>query len=988
MILARVPPGSSELLTFLIADIRGYTRFTQERGDEAAAELTDRFAQVIRELVETFDGTVFELRGDEALCVFRSPRQSLRAAVALQRRFVEETVATPGHPMTVGIGVDAGEAVHGANGYRGGALNLAARLCGQARAGQILASPEVAHLARAIDGVQYVVLDDVEVKGLVEPIRPVRVIPEGDDPADQMAAFLAMATKPATPQPTDAVVPVGSKWRPNKLPSSAGKGVPAAAELVGRQAELDAVRDLLASPATRLVTITGAPGVGKTRLAQAIAADLAADFTDGVAWVDLSTLREPSQILGELARALGVGERAPEIAVEALAEALAARDLLIVLDNFEHLLEGVPQISELLAASPHLRILATSRERLHLIVEREYPLPPLPMPFGPAPTDLEQLRDNPSISLLLARAPAVQLTDRTSRALADICIRLDGLPLAIELAAARLRVFTPSELAFRLERSAAPLASAARDVPGRHRDILSAIAWSHDLLPENERVVFRRASVFVGAWTLADAIAITPAMNEYDVVAAVESLLDKSLVRRSDVAVGDGQEARFSFLFSVREYAAARLEESGETEDARRCHMVHFADIAVVWERTVGTPDEALTFPWTEHARLDLRAALEFGREQGDASAALRLATALGWYWYTRGSLPDVAGVQEVVADALDAPSVDDDLRAAGLLSRGIVSVGLGDHDAAERDLTRAAAMCRRVGDTRRLAIASAFRGHALRGRGEYERAGESYTAARDVWIGLGSRRGIAWSAHDLGILAYETGDYPAAEAYLREALDGFRDLQYDWAVAVSACGLGTVLIAERQPDEGAQLLGEALVIHDSVADRRGVAQCLESLASLALVRGDPATAGRLRGAAESWRSGAAARPSRAEEKRLAELDASVNRALGRGPADAERHAGRALHPVASIALAAAFAASPSTGRESQPDGGELTARQRDVAALVAAGHTNRQIGRALGISEKTAEVHVRNIMERLNTPSRAGVAAWAASRGLTPPPS
>jgi non-specific serine/threonine protein kinase len=246
----------------------------------------------------------------------------------------------------------------------------------------------------------------------------------------------------------------------------------------------------------------------------------------------------------------------------------------------------------------------------------------------------------------------------------------------------------------------------------------------------------------------------------------------------------------------------------------------------------------------------------------------------------------------------------------------------------------------------------------------------------------------MAWSAHDLGILAYETGDYPAAETYLREALDGFRELQYDWAVAVSACGLGTVLIAERQPDEAAQLLGEALVIHDSVADRRGVAQCLESLASLAVVRGDPATAGRLRGAADAWRSGAAARPSQAEEKRLAELDESVDRALGRGPADAERHAGRSLHPVASIALAAAFAASPGAAGESQPDGGELTARQRDVAALIAAGHTNRQIGRALGITEKTAEVHVRNIMERLNTPSRAGVAAWAASRGLTAPSS
>jgi non-specific serine/threonine protein kinase len=669
-----------------------------------------------------------------------------------------------------------------------------------------------------------------------------------------------------------------------------------------------------------------------------------------------------------------------------LAEALAGHEVLVVLDNCEHLLDGVPQVSELLAATPRLRILATSRERLHLTVEREYPLPPLPMPAGVEPSDLDRLRDNPAIALLLARAPAaVQLTARTSQALADICVRLDGLPLAIELAAARLRVFTPSELAFRLEHSAAALSSAVRDRPGRHRDILSAIAWSHDLLPENERVVFRRASVFVGSWTLADVVAITPGMSEYDVVAAVESLLDKSLVRRSDVTVGGAQEARFSFLFSVREYAAARLDESGETDDARRNHLRHFAEVAVRWERTVGTQDEALTFAWTEQTRLDLLAALEYARQQDDVIATLRLATALGWYWYTRGSLSDVASIRELVARAADGPPVDADLLAAALVSSGVVCVGLGERDAAERDLTRAVALCRRAGDDRRLAIANAFLGHALRGRGDYAGAAEHYGAARRLWAGLASRRGMAWSAHDLGILAYETGDYAAAEALLREALLGFREIDYPWAVAVSAWGLGATLIAARRPAEAAQLLSEALVVHDAVADRRGVAQCLESLASLAVLRNDAATAGRLLGAAEAWRTAAAARRSRAEQERVVALDERITQALGRGPADAERLAGRTLAPIASIALAAGFAARAAD--QPPDDAGELTARQRDVAALVAAGHTNRQIGRALGISEKTAEVHVRNIMERLNTPSRAGVAAWAASRGLAAPP-
>jgi non-specific serine/threonine protein kinase len=400
----------------------------------------------------------------------------------------------------------------------------------------------------------------------------------------------------------------------------------------------------------------------------------------------------------------------------------------------------------------------------------------------------------------------------------------------------------------------------------------------------------------------------------------------------------------------------------------------------------VGTSDEAITFSQTEYTRLNLIAALDFARDQDDVTTALRLATALGWYWYTRGARSDLAAILDLVDRAADERATDADLLAAALLASGVVRVGLGEHDAAERDLIRTVEICRRTGDDRRLVIANAFLGHALRGRGDYAGAAERYRTARSMWEAVASDRGLAWSAHDLGILAYETGDHRAAEAQLREALDGFRALDYPWAIAESAAALGSALIAAGQPGEAAPLLGEALVIHDSVADRRGVAKGLESLASLALVRGDAATAARLRGAAEAWRTAASARTSRAEEDRLAAVDRRVDRALGRAAADAERRAGRSLHPVASIALAAAFAAGVTGSPEG--DAGELTARQRDVAALIAAGNTNRQIGRRLGISEKTAEVHVRNIMERLATPSRAGVAAWAASRGLTPPAS
>ena len=293
--------------------------------------------------------------------------------------------------------------------------------------------------------------------------------------------------------------------------------VPAAA-LIGRTAEVDTVRSVLRAPGTRLVTLTGPPGVGKTRLALAVAEPF-----DSVAWVDLAPVRDAGLVVVEVARALGLDPSAD------LAAAID-HDVLVVVDNCEHLLDAMPALGELLAATPHVQILATSRERLRLSAEHEFAVPALPMPTAAEVADWSRLRTNPAVAMLLARTPArVDLNRDTAQALAEVCIRLDGLPLAIELAAARLRVFTPAELAFRLERRMTVLTGGARDAPVRHRDLRTAIEWSHDLLSDRDRAVFRRLSVFPGDWTLsgAEAVCADPA-----VVDAVESLLDKSLIAR------------------------------------------------------------------------------------------------------------------------------------------------------------------------------------------------------------------------------------------------------------------------------------------------------------------------------------------------------------------------------------------------------------------------------------------------------------------------
>ena len=755
------------------------------------------------------------------------------------------------------------------------------------------------------------------------------------------------------------------------MPSGSSPPAPAAA-LIGRAAEVEDVLDLLGR--ARLVTLTGPPGVGKTRLALAVCAD-----RDDVSWVDLASVRDPRQVQAELARVSRPdGYDDPS-------------DRLVVLDNCEHLLDSDPdlagQLAELLLSAPRLQVLATSRERLRLAAEREYAVPPLPMPSHDDADDPVRLRGNPAVTLLLDRAPpAVQLTPNTARALAEICIALDGLPLAIELAAARLRVFTPSELAFRLGRRMSVLTSGPRDAPDRHRDLRAAIAWSHDLLSERDRTAFRRLSVFPGEWHLDSAAAVCA---EPDVLDVVESLLDKSLVRRAGENL-DG-DARFTMLMSLREYAAEQLEEQAEEHDTRDRHATWFSRRAREWEATIGTTAETDTLPQLATFRADLALALEHARAADDAERVVWLAAGLAWFSYTRGTLTEAEVSLAELVSAADDQRADDDARAAGRLAAGVTAYGLGRLDVAG-DLLDPFREADGAAGQRRGTVARAFLGHLARARGDFAEAAALYTAARTTHVRLGHTRGTAWAGHDLALLALDEDRIDEAEQLLTESLELFDSIDYDWAVAVCACLLAGAVVRRggaADVDRAAALLARALRLHDEVGDRRGVAQSLEAMAEVALARRAAATAARLVGAAAARRERAAALATEAEVRHLTDLDQRLDRALGRSASQRERHAGRTMAPAAAVALAMGMAAiGPEGAGGAEGAVVVLTPRQREVAIQVAAGRTNRQIGTALGISEKTAEVHVHNIMERLDVPSRAGVAAWAAARGLAPHPS
>lgn len=751
------------------------------------------------------------------------------------------------------------------------------------------------------------------------------------------------------------------------MPSGTPPPAPATS-LIGRNAEVERVRELLLHAG--LVTLTGPPGVGKSRLALAVCHEAA---PPAAVWVDLAPLQDPVEARAEVVRTVGAASNPGD-------------ELLVVLDNCEHLLDLDPErdlavtVGDLVARVPGLRVLATSRERLRLSAEREFPVPPLPLPSAVDVDDLEALGRNPAVAMLLDRSPAaVRLTPGTARALADICLRLDGLPLALELAAARLRVFTPSELSFRLERRMALLTSSPRDTPVRHRDLRTAIAWSHDLLPERERTVFRRLSVFPGEWTLesAEAVCVEP-----DLLGVVESLLDKNLVRRSGADLGG--EARFTMLMSLREYAGERLDEDGDGPDTRDRHATWFASRAREWEATLGTQSETATWPPLGASGADLRAALEHSLvAENDLDVVAWLAVALCWRSYHRGVLVDAPVPLAALARLVDRPELGAEARAAGRLAAGVVAYGLGDHEPAERDL---AVVTREAGpDDRRGVLARAFLGHVARERGDLTAAAESYTSARAAYERWGNTRGQAWAGHDLALLALERDATDEAESLLRESLRLFQLLDYEWATAVCSSLLACVLVRSGEPhdvDEAAGLLRQALALHGRVGDRRGIAQSLEVLAEVALARGAAATAARLAGAAAHRRDQVDAPPTEVESRRLAKLDDRLQRSLGRAAADHERHAGRTMPADAGLELAGrvtAVATPEASGAV------ELTSRQLEVAALVAAGRTNRQIARALGLSEKTIEIHVHNLMSRLDVPSRAGVAAWAAARGLHP---
>lgn len=731
---------------------------------------------------------------------------------------------------------------------------------------------------------------------------------------------------------------------------------------VGRDADLAAVGAALDH--SLIVTLTGPPGVGKTRLAMEVATRRAERFVDGSVVVALAAATSPGAALAAIGQEL-MGTGAGRPTSSQLAAYIGSRSLLLVLDDLDAVVEIGADLAELVTACPRLRVLATSRERLNISVEQEHPVPPLATPAGDDGLDLARLRAVPAVRLLVERAgsvaPGFRVDAGNAAAVAALCVGLDGLPLAYELVAPHLKAFSPRELADRLGDRFALAAVGPRDLPERHRTLRTAIGWSHDLLPRPARAVFRRASAFAGPWTARDAAAVCLAPEDagLDIHGVLLGLVDRSLlgtVARPDGATG------YAMLDSVRAFAAEALAAADDAHATSGRHTAHFTEVARLAEAGFGTPEEAEAFRVTAH-RLDLEAAGARALGAGDLEAAAWLAAICGWAGYLSGD-SQVELVHRVLGAELSG--VSSAACTALHLAAGLTAYDRGRPDAGDH-LGAAARAAAAADDRRREAIARAFLGHVARRAGRLDEAAAHYRSAGDYFTSVANARGTAWNHYDRGLLARDRGLPDDAIALLQRAAGDFRDLDHPWATACAALALGRVLAESRDVEAGRDHLLDALELFRTWGDLRGVAACLEAVAELATGHGEHADAARLLGAA------ARLHPAQvADRSSTRDLRESLRGALGDRVAQRLSDAGGRLGVDEVVALAQSTLAGP-----------ELSPRERQVVAHLAAGATNRQAGRALGIHERTVETHVAHIMAKLGARSRAEIAAWATRKGL-----
>ncbi|CAA9560673.1 MAG: hypothetical protein AVDCRST_MAG49-2527 [uncultured Thermomicrobiales bacterium] len=760
------------------------------------------------------------------------------------------------------------------------------------------------------------------------------------------------------------------------------------APLVGRRREITAVTALLRDGDVRLVTLTGPGGVGKTRLALSAAAAVAPEFYDGVRFVSLAPVVDPVMVVATLARAVGAREDGDRPLLERLALALGGQRLLLVLDNFEQVVEAAPLVGDLLRACPSLTALVTSRVRLRVSGEREYLVLPLGLPAFDATPTVDEATRSDAVRLFVGRAqaanPGFVVTSENVGAIAGICWRLDGVPLAIELAAARVKILSPAALLSRLERRLPLLTGGPRDAPDRQRTMRDAIAWSHDLLLAEERALFRRLSVFTGGCTVEAARAVGDPEGDLGVedLDLLASLVDKSLLRLVELTDG---EPRFAMLETIREFGLERLAESGEEEVTRAAHARYYLALAERTEpdiyrgRDLGRLLGALE---AEHANLG--AALAFLTATGDSDGALRLAGALAPFWLFHSHRGEGRRWLERALDPAWRAQASAATRARALGGAATLAFTQGDYARAGAFADENLAVRQELGDSVGIATALNLSGAVRRAQGAFDPAAACFEEALALFDAIGDPGWIALARNNLGILAHWRGDPVRAAVLLREAIALYRTAgdRYAYGVAAALSDLALVTCDRGDHAGAAALFGESLARWREVGTKEGLADWLARVAVLAAASGRPDQAVRLFGAAEELRAAIGYAFEHPERARHARALVVSRAATGEEAFAAAWAAGRALSPTASTAEAMRLIATTATvGAAPSPYG--LTPRETAVLSLMTAGQSDREIAAALSISRRTASNHVAAILAKFGVPNRAAAATQAIRLGL-----
>ena len=793
--MAPLPGGT---VAFLFTDIEGSTALW-ERDRQAMAAAVDRHFAILGEAVAAQDGVLFKTIGDAAQAAFPAVPNAISATIAAQLALRREDWGDIG-PLRVRMAIHAGEATPKEGDYLAPALNRLARVLATAYGEQILLTDTARALATALPlGYALQDLGKHRLRDLIEAERIFQLCGPG--------------------LPPDFPPLKSLDQQPTNLPTQ-----PTA--LIGRERELAALRAVLSAQETRLITLVGPGGTGKTRLALQAAAESLENFADGVWWIPLAAVSDPENVAQAIAAPLGIREGPAQPLLESLAAHLRSRQTLLLLDNFEHLRDAAPQIQHLLHAAPGLVVLVTSREPLRLRAEREFPVDPLPLPVADTGISVEDALDAPAVRLFVERAqarkPAFVLDTSNVADVVAICRRLDGLPLAIELAAARVRILTPAALLARLDQRLSILTGGARDLPERQQTLRAAIAWSYDLLEPPERALFARLAVFAGGCTLEAAEAVCSADGglPLDLLDGIDSLVQKSLLRQEE---GPGGDPRFTMLETIREFAQERLNELPEANALRQAH----ADTLLVLAETVNQEDVSAEVDLLNRLEADhanFRQAIAYYTSQGPDGLAkrVRLVAALAHFWRTHGHLAEGRReLEEAIAAASDIPAAE---CAPAIKGAALLAEAQGDLDGAERLNQQVLALHRETGDLAGVADALTGLGVIARQRGDLKSARSRHQEALDAWRQAGDAAGTAGALLDLGLIRQLEGDHAGAEPALKESLRLFRRLGDDLGQAHALHYLGLLAMATANLPEAIEWFEESLRLWHTMSIRQMIA--------------------------------------------------------------------------------------------------------------------------------------------------------------------